>query len=345
MTGSSRELAETQPRKIKAVGYLCKLLAFPIGLVIAMLAAEMLNESMDMVATTNRNNLMGGFLGIAIGMGLWSYGERHLQPDAYELLLADTRPPILYLRSFANENMASEEELAIAQALEPLGPFVAIGKPGERLPPLGASRMYLSDDSWQAKVQDVMARARMVLVAAGSTPGLGWELAQCGALDDPTRLVIMVPNDRSVYEDFVGIARESGLRLPAFPPEDRLKYATHSLAALLTFNADWKPVYVPLPQAKGRDIGFNPRGGENRGGRAWMALSHVMARLGITLEKPPVDQGYWLRRIILIIMIPALLFLFAMLFGLSTGILSDDCPELGQELCIDDARAEELLGN
>ena len=59
-----------------------------------------------------------------------------------------------------------------------MGPVIAIGKPGEPLPELGAARLYVGDADWKAKVTDMMARSRLVIIRTGSTPNLEWEIEQ-----------------------------------------------------------------------------------------------------------------------------------------------------------------------
>jgi len=322
--------AEKQPWKSATIGYIFRVLAIPLAIIVMVFAQQLLNDSMPLTST--RNNMMAGLLGIAVGVGLWRYGSRHLQPGADEILANDPRPPILYLRSFANETLVGEEEEAIARALEDVGPLVAVGRPGERLPPLGAARMYLTDDSWQGKVEEQMDRARIILVAAGDTPGLGWELRQCAQLADPTKLVIMVPNNANEYDGFARLATEVGLPMPAFPPKQHLKYATTALAALLTFKHDGKPLYVPLPKARGRGPGFNHQFSVNRGGRAWVAMGHVMERIGLKLPEPPLDLGYAFRAYILIMLSPAILLLIAMIAAWILGIFDPYCNGNDQEL-------------
>ena len=151
---------------------------------------------------------------------LWSFSRRHLAPSADEAQRADPRPPILYLRSFVDDETAvvddggfklwgrflsllgvpnPEQEMAIV--LKQAGPVVAIGRPGEKLPQLGAARLYVSNDRWQAEVLDLMSRARLVVIRIGATPGVRWEIDQ--ALD-------RVPRDRIVLSLF----GSSALQIP-----------------------------------------------------------------------------------------------------------------------------------
>ena len=53
------------------------------------------------------------------------------------------------------------KEQSFRDALGPLGDFIAFGRPGERLQPVGASRLYLKDE-WKQEITGYMARARLV---------------------------------------------------------------------------------------------------------------------------------------------------------------------------------------
>lgn len=132
-------------------------------------------------------------------------GRRLTAPMATEILKRDHRPPVLYLRAFRDDLFRSirtpgferylfpfptvEEELALE--FRSLGPFVAIGKPGERLPQLGAARIYVPDSQWQSCVSDLMDESQLVILRIGTsvTPGLSWEF---------TEAIKSVPSERLI---------------------------------------------------------------------------------------------------------------------------------------------------
>lgn len=132
-----------------------------------------------------------------LGIGLLRTGWKYDAVRAERLLEEDTRPPVLYVRSFKDDDkiilgsgfrrwiqyvlvyltaVSVEQELAFI--MNRVGPVVAIGQPGELLPELGAARLYASDEEWRAKVTDLMRQARLVIVRAGSTANLEWEIDQ-----------------------------------------------------------------------------------------------------------------------------------------------------------------------
>jgi hypothetical protein len=122
-----------------------------------------------------------------------------------ELLASGDKRPILYLRSFDIDQQAAKSALAevagmvtpvdtpeqeLAKSLAPLGPMIAIGKPGERFPELGAARFYVTNDLWQQKIADAAAAARYVVLTTGITEGLRWEIGHLVRHLPPEKLIV-----------------------------------------------------------------------------------------------------------------------------------------------------------
>lgn len=64
--------------------------------------------------------------------------------------------------------------------------LVAIGRPGERLRPVGAVRSYLPHDDWQRSIEHMIRESHAVFVVVGLSDGLAWEadtLIRLGAVD------------------------------------------------------------------------------------------------------------------------------------------------------------------
>lgn len=221
--------------------------------------------------------------GFAVVVWLWKRGERHLAPGGAQALASDPRPPILYLRSFAAERAISVEEEALARVMQELGPFVAIGRPGESLPPLGASRFYVPGSDWQGFVVDLMRKAKLVLVAAGETPGLGWEINRCVELIAPERLLILVPASAQTYERFRGIAAgEADLVLPALLQPNRLGGDTTGFQGVLHFDKDWGASFHPFD---GPIAGFAAT--DQREDRLRSVLAPALAPIGLEIGQRP----------------------------------------------------------
>ncbi len=119
--------------------------------------------------------------------------RRHFQPEAEDALLEDDRPSILFLRSFNADNQFMLRtagllgrllgkvnvplEASLTQQFRDFGPVIAIGRPGEPLPPLGASRFYAPKDGeeWKRHVREFARDSQLVAVMLGETEGLRWE--------------------------------------------------------------------------------------------------------------------------------------------------------------------------
>lgn len=77
------------------------------------------------------------------------------------------------------------------------GPFVSVGKPGERLATFGAARLYVKDDYWQTVVRSLVSRAAAVVLQPGATPGTNWEINLVLSSFDLKRVLLLVPNPAS----------------------------------------------------------------------------------------------------------------------------------------------------
>ncbi len=133
-------------------------------------------------------------------------GRRVLQPTAAEVLAADPRRPVLFLRSFRdddaeivvsvdNKGAVGTERLeeAIGPPFSPYGPLVAIGKPGEEVPHFGAARSYFGDADWKGAIARWMDQALLLLVVPGMTKGLGWEMERIAERRHGHKMLMLMP--------------------------------------------------------------------------------------------------------------------------------------------------------
>ena len=179
-------------------------------------------------------------LGVAALMILMSGKLDALSAD--EVLAADPRPPVLYLRSFADDRAwatPSSLELEMRLGLRDLGPVVALGRPEDRLPIIGVPRLYLGTDAnWQEAVRQWMAKASLVVFRAGRSDGLDWEMRMAFETLAPRRLIIIVPG-RKAWAAFHAWADTV---LPVSLPQQT------GTACLVTFGDDWHPRLVHHPR-------------------------------------------------------------------------------------------------
>jgi hypothetical protein len=127
----------------------------------------------------------------AVAVGIAQLGLRLRAPNVVKILETDPRAPVLYLRSFSDDKLGAEETLA--GCLKQLGPVIAIGKPGERIPRLGAARLQVGPKDWQDEVHRLMERAQLIVFRAGMTDGLLWEFGEASKLVKSKPLLICAP--------------------------------------------------------------------------------------------------------------------------------------------------------
>lgn len=133
--------------------------------------------------------------------------RRYFQVSADALLAVDKRAPILFLRSFADDERqrygSSQRalldfslETRLANHFHRFGPFIAIGSPKDTVPQPGAARVLLSDEQWQPRVLDWMRAASVIIMYCGTTHWVNWELRQIVELGRATSLILMFPESR-----------------------------------------------------------------------------------------------------------------------------------------------------
>ncbi len=198
------------------------------------------------------------------GIELYRRGQAMLQPSVDELRAADRRRPVLLLRSFGDEDLSvvsarthghavrlARLEEAIADRLRLFGPLVAVGSPGEALPTLGAARSYHSDMEWRWAVGGLMRDALLLVMVAGLTAGLRWEIEAIvreGYL--PKLLILMPSSDRQRRWDVV-LEELQDLQdlpthgeLPRDVPDGLLcLYVAGGEWSMLTGSSDWEADY------------------------------------------------------------------------------------------------------
>jgi hypothetical protein len=181
-----------------------------------MIATHVMPAAMD--DNSLSRTAQGLWLVWLLGLTIWSFdhARRHALRSTSELLAVDRRRPVLFLRSFADENLgvlapwydirgwpakkrwhSMRFEPALQVLLAHHGPLVAIGQPGEALPELGAAREYALGDEWRDRVEQLIADAQLIVVIAGASQGLTWELERVARLGATSKLMIVLPPCRS----------------------------------------------------------------------------------------------------------------------------------------------------
>jgi hypothetical protein len=127
---------------------------------------------------------------------------RRLKLSASQLRARDLRAPVLILRQFTDDFLESARmtfgawatfEHFVAAELNRIGPVVAIGRPGERLQPLGASRDYLEGPDWQRAVSAAIVDAALVVFVLGDSESVLWEFRATVETRGKAHVLIVVP--------------------------------------------------------------------------------------------------------------------------------------------------------
>ncbi len=108
-----------------------------------------------------------------------------------DMRLRGVDPNVGPLNVFQGLTVRFEELVAFLVSKE--SPLVAIGKPGELLPQLGAVRTYVSDDEWQSAVEATAKRVGSIVLVAGVTDGLEWELSHLRGWGLAQKATILLP--------------------------------------------------------------------------------------------------------------------------------------------------------
>ncbi|MEU5208397.1 transferase [Streptomyces sp. NPDC020742] len=196
--------------------------------------------------------LVGGLAALGAGVLILRWTRPRSARGAAQALLADGRAPVLYLRSFADDDLAAQvddsaayisihsREEQLTGALGAVGPVITVGRPGEPLPRLGAARFYLPLDDWQPTVLRLMELSQLIVLRLGLGEGLWWEVQQARATQPAGKLVLLAP----------GGLPEVAERLDAhLPTPSRLNEAAGGDAwtsAVITFDGAWTPHVHPV---------------------------------------------------------------------------------------------------
>jgi len=138
------------------------------------------------------------------GLELIERGRRMRAWDALSLLERDRRTPVLYLRSFQDDDvddptppvwagLRQRYEHGLARVLGSLGPVISIGQPGEELPQIGTARLYVPNEDWQQAVTYFFTHAAAVVIMVGKSEGIWWEITEAVRLVPREKLLFFFP--------------------------------------------------------------------------------------------------------------------------------------------------------
>ena len=136
----------------------------------------------------------------------------------------------------------SSLEQTAASVLSSLGPVIAIGRPGESLPPPGAARLWLSNEEWRSRVSELLSRCVRVVMILGDIKGedgLAWEVDAIFRLTEPAKVILIVPPvpENAVRTRWEKYRARSYGRLPPYQGRE----------TIVAFGPNWEP-YMPRGQ-------------------------------------------------------------------------------------------------
>jgi len=162
--------------------------------------------------------------------------------------------PVLYLRSFGDDHRLAAEpgegpidrllqhgqtaEYVLVDELRRRGfSVVTVARPGERLAPLGATRIRIAEHgAWQQAVEELIGAAELVILRPGASAGLLWEVERTFGASPANRLALFFPPPRraDVLAQFFGhVERELGQDLPYPAFTDFIYFDGHERPRLL----------------------------------------------------------------------------------------------------------------
>lgn len=212
-----------------------------------------------------------------------------------------SRPPVLYLRSFADDAITAAgvssgaawgglavktEEEQLAKVLSAIGPVVAVGKPGEELPELGAHRLYLREEEWKERVTELMGEAALVVLRPGNTPNIWWEISQTMTHVSPARRLLVLPFNSEQYAELQQrLQATCGVMLPRYNLSKALKLG--SIRAFVYFDPNGLPSFVGINKNL---VPFLRRAVRERLVPYFsVALKPLLINFGISWRQPPVS--------------------------------------------------------
>ncbi|PQP34731.1 hypothetical protein C6A37_06220, partial [Desulfobacteraceae bacterium SEEP-SAG9] len=144
---------------------------------------------------------LGFVIMVASGPFFYLRARRLATLNATDLRKKDERPPLIFLRSFQDDQIEFSTlfrrrvrlEEDIVQALSFYGPVIALGKPGESVAPLGAAREYISDQHWKERIREYISDSNTLVMILGNTGGLEWEVKTIAAVGAINKLIVIVP--------------------------------------------------------------------------------------------------------------------------------------------------------
>ncbi len=285
-------------RKVEQAGFACFLVS-SLGSTAAGIAAVAASSPAMTGEAIAPSRVLEMLLFVCVVLGCVSMYRcrQHAAQGHAEELSHRARPPVVYLRPFRTHKSfvarigkpnpltatgVFSKEDQLAEAVAPIGPMVAIGRPGERLPKPGAIRTYASDKEWQDVVEEWLSTAGLVVLRAGATEAVGGEISHAVATLTPERfLILMLGMKQREYDAFAQRMRaEVAIELPEFNEVRNGR----KVSGLFAFGDRWEPRHLPLKARFWRTSPWKPLQ------RLFhQALQPIYQRFGVDWRPAPIS--------------------------------------------------------
>ena len=150
--------------------------------------------------------------GISAVMWLRYYARRHTE-QVQILKPAEVSASVLLLRPFDADwqmyvgarsgqtswadahpqGLVTFEQFIADRMRERIGPVVALGSPRDRLPPGGATRVYLANETWQQQFRDLARHVKVIVMVPGDSDNISVELQAIASNGLRPRFVVVTP--------------------------------------------------------------------------------------------------------------------------------------------------------
>ncbi|MCD9186463.1 MAG: hypothetical protein LUM44_08515 [Pyrinomonadaceae bacterium] len=168
----------------------------------------------------------------------------------------DSRDPVLYLRSYLTDTEENIQKISkrtpeedLNSVLQDIGPVLAVGRPEDTESQLGAKRIYVETETWKDTVQNLMEISQLIVIHAGASESLLWEMEAAKKTDSPSKIIISFflwelfnADSRKIhYEQFKEkFEAKVGIKLPEHIGK----------ANFMVFDANWAPGLIETSEWK-----------------------------------------------------------------------------------------------
>ena len=218
--------------------------------------------------------------------------ERRRRSKIVETHDLHEREFVLYLRSFTDDvagsrlgggGLSMEEQFV--RTVNQIAPVATIGLPGETQPHAGAFRLYVDNTSWQQSVEQLLEKAKLVIIRTGLSGGLHWEIERVARSISPQRVLIVVDDKVEMLRCLECLRNVHSQVSPSVGLGWR---RVCGIRGLLVFDEQWR---VSKLRLRGRGI-YAPRSRNFIEPGLARSLYPLFQTLGVEWPRPLIDWSW-----------------------------------------------------